>query len=177
MNGKLVNHSFEGFFPSYMLFIRFAYTHYVLWLELTEETNLPNSLVPLLNVRCKRDNLWKILHSQAEIYDYNGIKFRASTSNYITQLKDQQLMKKLQENKQEKGKNDTRCQKVAFWNHLSNCSSKNPCFGNFFASLSTLNSFHFLNHDNFYYGVTQEYANIWSSLVSISGSEFMSYCT
>jgi len=32
---------------------------------------------PLLNVKGKQDNFWKILHSQAKIYDYSGIKLQS----------------------------------------------------------------------------------------------------
>jgi hypothetical protein len=74
VNGKPIKHPFEVFFPYYMLLLGFASTHFVPWLELMKEANLPNSLLPLLNVRCKKDNLWKIPHNQAKIYDYRGTK-------------------------------------------------------------------------------------------------------
>jgi len=76
-SGKLVEHSFEGLLPSYLMLQGFVFTHSIVWLELTKEVDFPNSLVLLLNVRCKRNNLWKILHGQAKICDYSGIKFQS----------------------------------------------------------------------------------------------------
>lgn len=77
VSGKLVKHLFKGLLPSYLLFLGFVSMHSILWFELTEETNLPKSLPPLLNVKGKQDNFWKIPHNQAEIHDYNGIKLQS----------------------------------------------------------------------------------------------------
>jgi len=73
VSDKHVEHLFEGLLPSYLVLQGFAFTHSIPWLELTKEANFPNSLVLLLDVRCKKDSLWKILHNQAKIYDYSGI--------------------------------------------------------------------------------------------------------
>jgi len=42
-----------------------------------EKVDLLESLWPVLNVKAKQNNFFKIQHSEAKIYDYNGIKFQS----------------------------------------------------------------------------------------------------